>query len=318
MSLSTNSNRFVAKLATSLTILFTMTLFIVHAQHTVTLTAQYATPNNCNPRVLTASVSGGSGNFTYFWTSQPSSGANLGNTPSITVSPSQTTTYTSGVFDNVTGQFATASVTIGRIISGSFNVFIPNVITPNGDGFNDIWQVADGNQSMGPINAYQYSLTIVNRFGSSVMSGSGSVTTGTEGLLGGQIFWNGRINNTGNFVSNGVYYYSVILTNCSGSQNFQGSISVLGSPGSLAIYPNPATTVLNVALVGEEATDTNSIQEISDYEIVILSKNGRPLIQQRSNKKTTPIDITMLPKDTYILQVDFQGDRITRHLSIDR
>lgn len=303
----------VAKMA--FVLLMTTFYFTVHG-HTVTLTAQYAAPNNCNQRVLTSTVSGGSGSYTYFWTSNPASGANLGNSATITVSPTTTTTYTSGVYDLVTGQFAQGTVTIGRIISGSFSVSIPNVFTPNGDGFNDTWRVMAASNGTGPLNAYSYSLTIVNQWGGSVMSGSGTITTGTEGYMGGDIYWNGRINNTGSYVSNSVYYYAVTLYNCSGNQTYNGNISVLGSPGLLVAYPNPASNEVTISL-GEDESSPNG-NAIPDYEISIISKNGKPLLRKTSNSNSTSLDISSLPRDTYYIQVDRQGEKITKPLIVNK
>ncbi len=314
--LTSTKNNFFGVPKSAFAVLMTTFSFLVQGQHTVTLNAQYAAPNNCNQRVLTATVSGGSGNYTYFWNSNPSSGANLGNSATITVSPTQTTTYTSGVFDNGTGQFAQASVSIGRIVSGSFSVSIPNVMTPNGDGFNDTWRVMAASNGTGPINAYSYSLSIVNQWGGSVMSGSGTITTGTEGYLGGDIYWNGRINNTGSYVSNSVYYYAITLYNCSGSQTYNGNISVLGSPGFLVAYPNPASNEVTVSL-GEEET-TTPVKSVEEYEISIISKNGTPVLRKTGKTKSTSLDISSLPKDTYYIQVDRRGEKITQPLIVNK
>lgn len=50
------------------------------------------------PRILEANPSGGSGNYTYYWSSN--SNPNLGGGPAITVTPSTTTMYTINVTDN--------------------------------------------------------------------------------------------------------------------------------------------------------------------------------------------------------------------------
>lgn len=59
------------------------------------------------PALLEANASGGSGNYIYHWSSNLST--NLGSTPSITVTPATTTTYTVIVTDNC-GNTSTASI----------------------------------------------------------------------------------------------------------------------------------------------------------------------------------------------------------------
>lgn len=194
---------------------------------TVTLSAINAAPNNCQPRVITASVSGGSGNYQYFWSSNPPSSTNLGNGNSINVSPGTLTTYSCAVIDVTGNVFGTASIPIAPILQGSFDVFIPNAFTPNNDGINDTWIVVTSARGTGPINAYRYELNIVNRWGASVFSRNETISTGTTGIIGGQISWNGRVNGTGALVPTGTYNYSLRLINCNFNQLFNGTIQVI-------------------------------------------------------------------------------------------
>jgi hypothetical protein len=214
--------------------------------HSVTLSATNSAPNSCSSRVITATVSGGSGSYTYFWTSEPASSVNLGNGPTITVSPGGTTTYTVAVQDN--SEFATASIEVGKILQGSFSVSMPNSFTPNGDGIIDAWEVLDGSGGNDPLNAYKYELTISNSSSQVVYSTTETITSGTEGLAGGYISWNGKVNGTGSAVPNGFYPYSLRLYNCSGNQLYQGTLYVLGvsSATVLVVYPNPADSYVDV------------------------------------------------------------------------
>ena len=59
------------------------------------------------PATLESNVSGGSGNYTYQWSSNFNS--NLGSTPTIDVIPNTTTTYTINVSDNC-GNTASANI----------------------------------------------------------------------------------------------------------------------------------------------------------------------------------------------------------------
>ncbi len=76
-------------------------------------------------------------------------------------------------------------------IKNTFNidVEVPNVFSPNGDGFNDQFKIRiEGEQ--------KYKLTIYNRWGGKVFE-SGEAKT----------MWNGKIDNTGAECPAGVYYY---------------------------------------------------------------------------------------------------------------
>lgn len=194
---------------------------------TVSLSATNATPNSCQPRVITANVTGGSGNYQYFWSSNPSSSTQLGNGNSISVSPDTSTTYSCAVIDLSNNIFGTSSLIIPPILLGSFDIFIPNAFTPNNDGINDTWIVVTSSLGTGSINAYRYELNIVNRFGSSVFSKNETVNTGVSGIIGGQISWNGRINGSGALVPAGTYFYSLRLINCNTNQLFNDSVQVI-------------------------------------------------------------------------------------------
>src|SRR6185436_18420225 len=104
---------------------------------------------------------------------------------------------------------------------------IPNLITPNGDGYNDNWVVTDGAKTYSPINAYSFTLVIKNSSNVQVFSASGTVSISHLGIIGGDILWNARVNGTGSIVPVGTYTYSLTLTNCSQSTNYAAQLSVL-------------------------------------------------------------------------------------------
>lgn len=107
----------------------------------------------------------------------------------------------------------------------AFSVYIPNVFTPNGDGYNDVWRVTDANNGTGSIYATAYSLNIYNRWGQSVHSKSGPFRWY---YYGGDIFWNGKINNMGGLVSPSAYYYELTLKSCDGTPtSYKGWIQVI-------------------------------------------------------------------------------------------
>ncbi|AUX41295.1 uncharacterized protein SOCE26_027050 [Sorangium cellulosum] len=174
---------------------------------------------------LTA-VANGSGDYVYAW-----SGTDIPrdtNTPTITFTPTQDTRINLFIIDRATGEITFAQTPVWRHLYGAFSVFVPNVMTPNDDGYNDRWMVVDSSRQIGvPINAHSYSLTIVNRWGGSVYQSSASAAPGTPGVLGGDISWNGRVNGTGSLVSTGVYYYTFTISNCDRSSSYNGNISVV-------------------------------------------------------------------------------------------
>lgn len=83
---------------------------------------------------------------------------------------------------------------------------IPNTITPNGDGINDIWNIA-------ALDTYPAATVYVfNRYGGKVYSGTGDRKS-----------WDGRYN--GAYVPAGVYYYVIDLHD--GQKVLSGSLTVL-------------------------------------------------------------------------------------------
>lgn len=75
----------------------------------------------------------------------------------------------------------------------SYDIFIPNVFTPNGDNKNDLFKINIKNYKNFKINIY-------NRWGGDVFESNDPL-----------ISWDGKINNTQENANDGVYYY--ILTN---------------------------------------------------------------------------------------------------------
>jgi hypothetical protein len=235
---------------------------------------------------------------------------NLGNGPSITVSPGGTTTYTVAVQDNSNSESATASIDVGKILQGSFSVSMPNSFTPNGDGIIDAWEVLDGNGGNDPLNAYKYELTISNSSSQVVYSKTETITSGTEGLAGGYISWNGKVNGTGSAVPNGFYPYSLGLYNCSGNQLYQGTLYLLGvsSATTLVVYPNPADDYVDVMF-----TDNNG-----GYDILVRDQNGSPVLSQQATGQVSTVDLQGVSEGNYFISVYTSEDLHSSPLIIDR
>ncbi len=87
-------------------------------------------------------------------------------------------------------------------------VYIPNSFTPNGDGVNDLFRFTTS-------FVEDFELTIFNRLGAIVFSS-----------VNGDHFWNGD-DNTGYFVSDGVYVYTFRYTGFDGVKNdMKGTITI--------------------------------------------------------------------------------------------
>jgi len=213
---------------TFILVLVALVLSQYSSAYGVTINQTSTGANSCS-RSLTAVVSGGSGSYTYTWSvvSPVMSWPVANNVASVSLSLAQDADINVSVLDNTTRLVTSVTVAVNRTLQGSFNTFIPNLITPNGDGYNDNWIVTDSGKNFSPINAYGYSVAIKNSSNVQVFSASGTVSTNHLGVIGGDIFWNARVNGTGSIVPTGVYSYTLTLTNCSQSTPVTGQINVL-------------------------------------------------------------------------------------------
>jgi gliding motility-associated-like protein len=147
--------------------------------------------------VLTAS--GGTG---YSWST--ASGIISGqNTATLTVRPSQTTTYTVRV-TNASGCNSTGAITI--TVAEDYKLVSTNILTPNGDGVNDTWTVQ--NIDMYPSNEVR----IFDRGGREMYNKKGYDNS-----------WNGTAG--GNDLAEGTYYY--IITYGPGKLVQKGFITII-------------------------------------------------------------------------------------------
>jgi len=135
----------------------------------------------------------------YVWT--PATGLSDPYSPNPLASPTETTTYQLKVTTDI-GCDATAGVTVNV----THQINIPNAFTPNGDGINDLWNIAYlSNYTKCTVNIY-------DRYGSLVFQ---SIGYGKP--------WNGTYN--GKKAPVGEYYYVIDLKD--GSKPRAGGVTVL-------------------------------------------------------------------------------------------
>jgi gliding motility-associated-like protein len=86
------------------------------------------------------------------------------------------------------------------------NIRIPNAFSPNGDGVNDLWNVA------GLLSYPEADVLIFNRYGSIIYQSKGY-----------QEPWDGKYQ--GNTIPRGTYYYSIDLNN--GTKLYSGALFII-------------------------------------------------------------------------------------------
>jgi len=146
-----------------------------------------------------------SGGTNYIWTN--AEGIISGqNTSVLTVRPAQTTTYTVTVTNNA-GCAQTASFTV-EVIADYVTLKATNIMTPNGDGINDTWQIKD--IDMYPNNK----VTIFDSSGRVLYTKSGY--NNSEG-------WDGMYN--GLALDEGTYYHIIDFGN--GDKVIKGYITII-------------------------------------------------------------------------------------------
>jgi gliding motility-associated-like protein len=118
--------------------------------------------------------------------------------------PERTTTYLVTVTDPFTSCQDTAYVTI--IVKDETNIFIPNAITPNGDGMNDVWVIRE------LVTFPDNEVIILNRWGDQVFSAS-PYRNDFDGTYNGKE------------LPAGTYYYIIKLDNI--SESVSGPITIV-------------------------------------------------------------------------------------------
>ncbi len=143
----------------------------------------------------------GNGGSFYSWS--PSVGLDDPNSANPTATPPYTVTYTLTV-TGFNGCSDTDAVTVTFV--KDFNVIISNIITLNGDGYNDVWNIQN-------IEYYpENKVSVYNRNGMLVFEQEGYNNS-----------WNGTFNNLQ--LPDGTYYYVLQFTE--GGENVKGAVTII-------------------------------------------------------------------------------------------
>ncbi len=105
------------------------------------------------------------------------------------------------------------------------DLIFPNVITPNGDGINDVWAIENLNTGINPEDPDEYrhnELRISDRWGKVVFHAKNYDTWAKDGEI-----HEGTNPFTGNDLSDGVYYYSFTYKGKAKTTQWHGSITII-------------------------------------------------------------------------------------------
>ncbi len=139
------------------------------------------------------------------WTWSPSLGLSDSTIYNPTANPTQTTTYVLTVTD-INGCMDTDSLTI--FVDTDYSVFVPNLFSPNGDGYNDTWEIPE------IANYPNTQVTVINREGQVVYE-SDAYDNSWDGTRGGKE------------LPEATYYYLIAFENS--DVEYKGAVTILRS-----------------------------------------------------------------------------------------
>jgi len=162
------------------------------------------------PPLIVSFTNGSTLSNSYIWDFGNGDRSSLFSPPNITYQDFGTYIVTLTVTDPITGCQSSKQIEI-EVIQNEFTILVPTIFTPNGDGINDVFN---------PVieNSESYSMTIFNRWGSTVFE-TNNVNTG----------WDGKKNDSK--VAEGTYYflieYSFYKQGVLTSNSVKGTVSLL-------------------------------------------------------------------------------------------
>lgn len=227
---------------------------------------------------LSGTATGGTGSFTYQWTSVPASSIPGANTPSPTVKPNQTTVYKLTVRDQATNCISTDEVQIKVIPAPVIQFDIPNQEICSGETTKivNLTTIPSGE----------------NITWTSVNNGAGGVTPSGTVQIPSQTL----TNNTGKPID---VVYTALIANAT-----QGNCSVV--PAKYTIRVNPASVYINenLSICSDQSFDFKPSKNItgSTFSWTALSPTGisgasnstlpgTSIKQQLKNTTNAPLDV---------------------------
>jgi hypothetical protein len=183
--------------------------------------------------------------------------------------------------------------------------FIPNIITPNGDGKNDFWYIHDKNNPFCAFNAQGFYLEIINRWGVIVKSSSFSgnsccpftAPSTNNQIPHSSIYWDGKTNG-GNFVSNGTYSYVLTLISCNQQKVLSGYITVVGSE-SIEETDKEVIEIDTNALVNNKQLKTTMTKEVNkEIRVTPVLQNPREIKINKEIDSISNINPSIYPNPT--------------------
>lgn len=158
---------------------------------------------------------------------------------------------------------------------------IANVFTPNGDGVNDFWYIADTDNPFCAFNATGFDLVIKTPSGSNIYVLSDQATSccpyrapsSTNPIPHSSIFWDG-IANTGIFAGqpapDGVYFYVLKLYSCGNEADFASFFHIVGSNGMM--IQNQGTEIAQVESSKYYAGTTDAVSGTGEHILMGVDK----------------------------------------------
>lgn len=273
----------------------------------------YISPT-CNTRYEVA-VCYGSGDYTISWDNGAGIDMASDNWPdqskTISLLASQWLFVT--VVDNITHDTIQKGVHIAASpFSGSFNIDLFNIITPDGDGLNDEWYAIDstklGKDSFG-YNAYEYELWFYDRWGGEEHYSSG--LNKKKGFAYNEINWiDDYCNVTSAFELFGILKLSncsqtetiefLVTLICESSESYILSLDSTSNKPSFLVFPNPTRNILTISSNGKPA---KGIQLYNNLGSII--RDVKPLINGEIQ-----LELKELSSGSYTLRILTSNDEI--------
>ena len=234
----------------------------------------------------------------------------------IIVSTTDDVVYTVQVTNTITGEVEIAEFNVNtRAYTGGIKVDTPpNVLTPNGDGYNERLKFFDlSNYDGYAFNAYKISVLINNRWGAPVHDQVYQV--GHPGFSPDDTFWDPSNN------SDGTYYYYIKFENCENTKEFTGWIQVIrgtSKSGSvnpndqleIVVYPNPTSDFLNVSILqGSDEETVFTLHSLSGEQVDAFT------FDESNNYQ---IDLSNPPSGIYIITINTAREIIEKRIVLEK